>query len=242
MSLYSSILNPLPGAESFIRSFPLFAGLSQEQIARVAQVVQHREFAAGIILFHQDMPGSRMLYMIEAGWVRVYSLGRTGQELTLTLLSKGDLLGEMSLMDNKPHSATAITLTPISVWLLHRTDLDDLLERIPNIAREIMKVIVSRMRAVINRAESLAFQDVQGRLAYEMLTLAQRHGKQLGEQIYVDLPLTQADLASMVGATRESVNKALSALRSQNFVKLDAARVTVLSMPGLQRIVYERGR
>jgi CRP-like cAMP-binding protein len=88
----------------------------------------------------------------------------------------------------------------------------------------------------------MTFQDVQGRLAYELLILAERHGYPSGEVIEIHIPLTQGDLATIVGATRESVNKSMSALRSQNLVQIDGTQLTLLNPAGLRSMVHERGR
>jgi CRP/FNR family transcriptional regulator, cyclic AMP receptor protein len=242
MSLYSSTLNLLPGASEFIDGFPLFANLPQNQLARIATRVQHRSFAPGVILFHQDMPGSHILYMISSGWVRIFSVGRTGQELTHTILGKGDILGEMSLLDKKNHSATALTITQTEIWLLPGVDFNELLENYPPVSKALVSVLIQRLRSAINHAESLTFQDVLGRLAYEILHLADLHGVKSGDVVEINFPLTQGDLATMVGATRESVNKALSSLRGENLICLESNAIVVKNISGLKHIVFERGR
>jgi CRP/FNR family transcriptional regulator, cyclic AMP receptor protein len=242
MSLYSTTLNLLPGAGEFVQGFPLFTNLPQQQIARLAKCIQHRSFAPGVILFHQDMPGSRILYMIDSGWVRIFSIGRTGQELTHTILGKGDILGEMSLLDKKNHSATAMTITQTEIWLLPGIEFEELLENYPVVSKALVAILITRLRSAINHAESLTFQDVLGRLAYEILHLADLHGKNIGEVVEIDFPLTQGDLATMVGATRESVNKALSALRSENLISLESSSIILHNLIGLKQIVFERGR
>jgi CRP/FNR family transcriptional regulator, cyclic AMP receptor protein len=242
MTLYSSTLSSSPGAEALVGTFPFFAEIPLHQISRLVSHIQSRSFAPGVILFHQDMPGSRILYMIVSGWVRVYSIGLTGQELTHSILGRGDILGEMSLLDRKNHSATALTITQTEVWLLPGVDYEEMLERYPSVSKALVDVLVQRLRSAINHAESLVFQDVLGRLAYEILYLAECHGKKVGETLEIGFPLTQNDLATMVGATRESVNKALSILRAKNLVSLECASIMVLNLPGLMRIVYERGR
>jgi CRP/FNR family transcriptional regulator, cyclic AMP receptor protein len=242
MSLYSTTLNLLPGAGEFLQGFPLFANLPQQQIARLTKCIQHRSFAPGVILFHQDMPGSRILYMIASGWVRIFSIGRTGQELTHTVLGKGDILGEMSLLDKKNHSATAVTITQTEIWLLPGIEFEEMLEHYPSVSKALVAILITRLRSAINHAESLTFQDVLGRLAYEILHLADLHGKNIGEVVEFDFPLTQGDLATMVGATRESVNKALSALRSENLISLESSSIIVHNLTGLKQVVFERGR
>lgn len=241
MSLYSSIRKTSPDAVSFLKSLPLFAGLNQEQLERVAEHLQRRTFAAGVTLFHQDMPGI-MLYMVEEGYIRITCIGRTGQELTIDINGPGNIFGELSLLDRLHHSANAITQTSTVVWLLSRVDLEEFLGRYPRIYRGIIQVLVQRVRSITHFAEAMTFQDVQGRLAFVILSMAERFGISSGERIDIEIPFTQGDLASMVGATRESVNKCLSTLRALDLVEVDPARLTVLDPAGLRRIVEERGR
>ena len=241
MSYYSNIAEIPPDAASFLESLPLFAGLSEEQLIEVAGRMKRRSFAPGVTLYHQDMPGM-MLYMIEEGSVRMFSIGRTGQELTLAIFGVGDIFGELSILDNQHHSATAITLAATVVWLFPRVDLKDLMARYPVIAEAMIQLLVARVRSTTHHVEAMTFQDVQGRLAYELLILAERHGCQSGEVIEIQIPLTQGDLATIVGATRESINKSMTALRSQNLVQIDGTQFTLLNPAGLRNMVHERGR
>lgn len=241
MSLYSNFHKPSEDADVFLSRLALFSQLAPDQRAQVAARAQRRSFAAGVTLYHQDMPGI-MLYMIEEGSIRVFSIGRTGQELTLDVLGRGDILGVLSTLDNKPHSSSAITLSPTVVWLISRADFEDSINRFPGIARALIQILVERMRRTTQNIEAMTFQDVQGRLAYEILNLSERHGRKNASSIEISIPLTQMELASMVGATRESVNKALSALRSQNLIRAEGASMIVISPEGLRNIVFDRGR
>lgn len=241
MSLYSNLPNPSKDAESFLRSSTLFGTLGDEVISQIAPRLQRRSFASEVTLYHQDMPGM-MLYMIEKGCVRVYSLGRTGQELTLNICGPGDILGELSSLDRKPHSATAITLTPTVVWLITQNDLEDLIHHYPAIAAAMIQILVARVRSTTNQIESLTFQDVQGRLAFELLRLAEKHGQKNKTFTEINVPLTQGDLATIVGAARESVNKAISHLRSLNLIAIDGTSLTILDPEGLGQVIHDRGR
>ena len=241
MSLYSDINQVRPKPADFLKSLPLFAGLNPEQCRAIEACLQRRSYATGVTLFHQDMPGSS-LYLIEEGCVRVFVLGRTGIEITLNVLGRGDVFGELALLDNHPHSATALTLEPCVVWLLARSDLEELLVRYPAIARALLGILVERVRAVTHLIEAMAFQDVQGRLAYRILLLAEHHGCLSPEGIEIAVPLTQGELATMVGASRESVNKALMVLRSDEMIRIEGSHITVLNSEGLQKMIFERGR
>lgn len=241
MSLYSSIPNAPPDAKEFLRSLTLFAYLDEEQLEEVARHVQARTFAPGVTLFHQDMPGT-MMYMIESGSVRVISIGRTGQELTLNVLGPGEVFGELSILDGEHRSATAITITPTVVWLLAQSDLTKFMNEYPSVNQAMVQLLVDRVRATAQRLEAMTFQDVLGRLAFELLSLAERSGEPTDQGIAITIPLTQVDLATMVGATRESVNKAVSILRTQNLVDFDGTSWVIQDINGMQQILYERGR
>jgi CRP-like cAMP-binding protein len=241
MSLYSKVPSSSPEAVEFLHTLPLFADLNQDQLKHVAMRIQRREFAPGVTLFHQDMPGT-MMYMIETGSVRVISIGRTGQELTLNVIGPGEIFGELSILDGQQRSATALTLAPTEVWLLSQADLKEFMREYPSVNQAMIQILVERVRSTARRLEAMTFQDVLGRLAYELLSLAERRGKPCEEGVEITVPLTQVELATMVGATRESVNKAVSVLRVQNLVDVDGTRWFLLDPAGLQHILHERGR
>lgn len=241
MSLYSNIPSAPPGANEFLVSLPLFADLEEDQLDQIAQRVQRRTFAPGITLFHQDMPGT-MLYMIESGSVRVVSIGRTGQELTLNVLGPGELFGELSLLDGQHRSATAITLAPTIAWLLSQASVKEFMQKFPPVNAAMIQVLVDRVRTTALRLEAMTFQDVLGRLAFELLNLAERSGRPSEKGLEITIPLTQVDLATMVGATRESVNKSVSILRSKGLVDVDGTSWFLQDPGGIQQILYERGR
>lgn len=242
MSLYSGLNEQPPkGVEQFIASQPLFAGLTDAEKKRVGAVIQRRNYGAGITLYHQDMP-SIMLYLLGEGSVRVYSIGRTGQEFTLSVLGPGDIFGELSVVDSHPHSATSVTLAPATVWLLGRDHLLKFLDDMPLLYRNLTMILARRLRASNQLLEAMTFQDVLGRLALQLINLANRHGQENGDAIEIGVPLTQGDLATMVGATRESINKSFAILRARGLATAEGASITVLSPEGLRDLIYERGR
>lgn len=241
MSLYSNIPSTPPGAYEFLSTLSLFADLDKEQLEQISIRIQRRTFAPGVTLFHQDMPGT-MMYMIETGNVRVISIGRTGQELTLNVLGPGEIFGELSILDGQQRSATALTLDHTVVWLVSQSDLKEFMVNYPSVNQAMIQILVNRVRATARRLEAMTFQDVLGRLAYELLSLAERSGQPCKEGVEITVPLTQVELATMVGATRESVNKAVSVLRVQNLVDVDGTRWFLLDPAGLQHILHERGR
>ncbi|NUM49075.1 MAG: Crp/Fnr family transcriptional regulator [Anaerolineales bacterium] len=241
MSLYARSSRPQSNLDAFLRTIPLFASLSPNDLADVSHRMTKHKYPSGATLFYQDTPGA-MLFIIETGSVRVFGIGLTGQEHTFNTFGPGEIFGELSLLDGRPRSASAITMSPSVIWMLSKGDFDLLLERCPTFSRSLIVLLAERVRTAASHVEAIIFQDIQGRLAYELLALADRHGKPVGPTIQIEMPLTQSDLATMVGATRESVNKALTYLRGRELVQVEGNRVTVLNPEGLRRVIHERGR
>jgi len=240
MISHSQVADLQPEALAFLNKIPLFKGLDQAALVDIACRMQYRTFGLGMTLFHQDMPGM-MLYMLAEGHVRLYSIGQSGQEFTYHIYGPMEIFGELSILDDGYHSTTCIVMTPIKTWLLSKDKLLDVLHSYPEINFRLLRILASRTRSTTRKVEAMAFLDVQGRLAYEILNMAGKYGRQTGEGIEITIPLHQNDLASMVGATRESVNKALSYLRSQNMINLSGSCIVMTDQAGLERMLQERG-
>ena len=239
MSLYSRLDSTRQVAPAYLRTISLFAALSEAQLAEIVPFLHPRTYAPGVTLFHQGMPGTS-LYVIEEGRVRLFSTGHNGHEHTLAIYGPGDIFGELTLLDGLPRSASAVTITTVAVWLLSKADLDRKMEQYPAIARSMNRILAARLRASATHVEAIIFQDVIGRLAYELFNLSEHHGQRTSAGVVIDMPLTQADLGSIVGATRESVNKALATLRSRQLIQVDGTQIIILNSAGLQNLLIER--
>lgn len=222
---------------TMLRNVPLFAGLSDQELEVLADSLGKRTFGKGMIIFHRDSPG-QTLYIIESGKVRIFILSESGREISVNIYGPGDVFGELALLDGLPRSAGAIALEKTVTLTLHRDDFLRHLEAYPRMAKSIMEVLSTRLRYTTAYAESLAFLDVYGRVAAKLLELADRYGVQK-EGIEIELRLTQAELASWVAATRESVNKVLGTFRDQGLIKVEGQRITILDRRELKRrILY----
>jgi CRP/FNR family cyclic AMP-dependent transcriptional regulator len=222
---------------ALLRKVPLFAGLSDQDLAALAGSLGKRTFAKNMIIFHQGSLG-QTLYIIESGKVRIFLLSESGQETTLNIYGAGDVFGEFSLLDGLPRSAGAVAMEKTVTLTLSREDFLRHLEACPQMALSIMQLLTLRLRFTTAQAESLAFLDVYGRVAMRLLDLAGRYGTEKGS-IELDLHLTQAELATWVAATRESVNKVLGAFRDQGLIAVEGQTITILDPEGLEkRIIY----
>jgi CRP-like cAMP-binding protein len=222
---------------TMLRRVPLFAGLSDQELEKLAGSLGRRTFAKGMIIFHKGNLGQTM-HIVESGKVRIFTLSESGQEITLNIYGSGQVFGEFSLLDGLPRSAGAVAMEKTVTLTLRREDFLRHLEACPRMAVSITQVLTARLRFTTEHAESLAFLDVYGRVAMRLLDLAGRYGT--GEEgIELDLRLTQAELATWVAATRESVNKVLGSFRDQGLIDIEGQKITILDVGGLERrIMY----
>jgi CRP/FNR family cyclic AMP-dependent transcriptional regulator len=219
---------------TLLRNVSLFSRLSAEELEVLADSLRKRTFAKGMIIFHKDSPG-QSLYIVESGKVRIFILSEAGQEISVRVYGCGEVFGELSMLDGLPRSAGAIAMDKTLVLTLHRDDFLALLERYPRMAPGIIATLSARVRYTTEYAESLAFLDVNGRVAKRLLELADLYGVKKERGTEIDLGLTQRELASLVGTTRESVNKVVGTFRDQGLIEVEGQRITVVDRRGLKR-------
>jgi CRP/FNR family cyclic AMP-dependent transcriptional regulator len=220
-----------------LRGVPLFASVPDRELEVLANSLGKRTFGKGMIIFHGGSLG-QTLYIIESGLVRIFSLSESGQELTVNLYGPGQIFGEMALLDRRPRSAGALCMERTVTHTLRRDAFERCLERNPALMQGVIELLIARLRYSTSHLESLAFLDVYGRVADKLLELGERYGHQ-GDGLKIDLRLTQAELATWVAASRESVNKVLSSFREQGLIAVDGQEITVLDRRGLEdRVVY----
>ena len=221
-----------------LRKTPLFAAVSEETLASLAQCLGKRTFARGMILFHKGSPG-HSLYLIDQGKVRIFILSETGQEISLNVHGPGDCFGELALLEGFSRSAGAMAVEQTVTYTLQRHDFLRHLDQSPQMARALLAQVSTHLRNATDYAESLAYLDVYGRVASILLRLGERYGIKEDEGIQIDMRLTQAELAGYVAASREMVNRVLGSFRSQGLISIDGQTVTILNEQGLRdRITY----
>jgi CRP/FNR family transcriptional regulator/CRP/FNR family cyclic AMP-dependent transcriptional regulator len=217
-----------------LRKVPFLAALPEGDLAALARSAVRRQFRRGELVFQKDDPGD-CAYIIDEGAVRIYLPGLQGTDLTLAVLGPGDFFGDLSLLDGRPRSASAAAVSDTSLITIHRSDFIALLRSRPDAAMAVLAVVARRLRETDEMAAGLAGLDAGGRLAKKLLELASVHGAPSAEGVLLDLLLTQEDLATMIGATRESVNRALSQFRRQGIVGNKGRRLVLRDIPALRR-------
>jgi CRP/FNR family transcriptional regulator/CRP/FNR family cyclic AMP-dependent transcriptional regulator len=221
----------MSGVET-LRGTALCAGLMDDELQTMAALLGKRTFGRGVYIFHKGSPG-HVMYLIESGRVRIFAVSDMGREISIDVYGPGDLFGEMAVLDGQARSAGAVCLERTVVLTARGEDLEVLLVACPRLARNLLRILSNRLRHTSRYAQDLAFLDVTGRVARRLLDLVDSCGVQ-GDGAEIDLYLTQAELASWVAASRESVNKALNAFRAQGLLRLQEGEITVLDRRKLE--------
>ena len=226
----------LMALQTFLKQTPLFANLTDAEIEAIARDLAPRQFRQGETIFQQGDAG-QLLYLIQSGRVRIFVMGDEGQETSVILYGPGDVFGELAVIDGLPRSAGAAAMEDTLVQTLSRDRLREHMRRAPQLALNFLKALSVRLRYSTQQVETLTFLDVPGRLVRKLLQLAQEYGLAEADGVRIDTPLTQSDLASLTGATRESVNKALGALRRQGLVTTRQGYVVITDPDALREAI-----
>jgi CRP-like cAMP-binding protein len=220
--------------ESILAQVPLFSHLPDEGLDELGQKLQRRRFEREQIIFHKNDPGST-LYIIISGKVKIVLPSAEGEAVLVALLSTGDFFGELSLFDGEPRSATSIASEPTDILTLDQEDLFEYLRGNPNAAEEIFSELSLRLRRTDELLSDAAFCNLSTRLSKRILDLAERYGQPNEEgNTRINMRLRQQDLADMVGATRESVNKMLKTYKLKNLLSIKRGYITILDEGALR--------
>jgi CRP/FNR family transcriptional regulator/CRP/FNR family cyclic AMP-dependent transcriptional regulator len=228
---------------AYLAPITLFSELSEDELAVVANRLKPQTFQAGALIFKQGERGDAM-FIIRSGRVRVYSQGEGGQELTLSVYGKGEFVGEFSLIDGEPRSASVQAVEPTEALVLHYQDLIAILSEYPQIAISLMRGLVSRLRRTTEYAEDLAFLGVNGRVSSQLLELMQRHGVQGEAGVEIGVPVSVPQLAGLAVAPPEIVQRILDFYELGGILARTGDRVTVRDPATLRERValYRRKR
>jgi CRP/FNR family transcriptional regulator, cyclic AMP receptor protein len=217
-----------------VRSAPLFAALDEEAANALRSTMREIRLRRGQILFAEGDPGDR-LYVIAEGKVKLGMRSGDGRENLLAVLGPNQMFGELSFFDPGPRNATATAVTDAHLLELGHEDLEPWLTGRPEVARQMLTALAQRLRRTNEAVGDLVFSDVPGRVAKALGDLAKRFGTRNGDGVYVTHDLTQEELAQLVGASRETVNKALADFAARGWVRLEARAVVILDEERLSK-------
>lgn len=220
---------------AMIKEIELFAGLSEKELVTIVTDLRLKEYSKDELIFRQG-DETREIYIILKGKVRIYKISPAGNETSIAIFSTHDILGELAALDNQPRSATGKAMDAVNLLAMSQERFLHHLRSSPGLALNLARVIGEKLRWTAAYAESIAQYDAAGRLLHILLENTTRYGEAIQpDKCYVlDLGLNQSDLASMVGARREWVNRILSDWRKRGLLEYDNGLITILDLPRVQ--------
>jgi CRP/FNR family transcriptional regulator, cyclic AMP receptor protein len=208
--------------------------LDQDQTADLRRRGVHRRFRKGQALFHQGGQSDRVLVLL-GGRVKVSTVTEEGREIVLAFRGAGDLLGELSAIDDEPRSASVTAIEPVEALAVATSDFRAYLGAHPTVALLLLQMLSRRLRDADRKRVEYGAHDTVGRVAARLVELGERYGEPVADGVRVGLPLSQEELAGWTGASREAVSKALQSLRRLGWVLTERRSITLVDVEALRR-------
>jgi CRP/FNR family cyclic AMP-dependent transcriptional regulator len=218
-----------------LRNIDWLAQLGEAGLAELERGATQKRFARGEMIF-APTPTPSSIYLLQSGLTRVYRLSESGGETSLGYVTPGEVFGELSTLGEYPRDSFAQAVRPCFVWKIPRDGFRRLLGSRPMLAVEVLKQIADRLKRIENRVEDLVFRDVRTRVARMLSELESDFGRGDEGHRVIDLPITQGELATLVGATRQTVNQTLREFEEQGVVGRENRRLVLRDRAALQAL------
>jgi CRP/FNR family cyclic AMP-dependent transcriptional regulator len=220
--------------EAVLRKTPLFASLTETEMAALAARVMKRHFQRGELLFGEGDPCTG-LFLVASGKIRIFKLSSAGREQVLAVEGPGSSFAELPVFDGGNYPAAASALEDTEVLFISRKDFQSFCRQHPDVALKVIAVVGSRLRRLVGIIEELSFTTVRQRLIALLLRLAEAGGTPSKEGVRLELTMSHQDLAGELGTVRELVSRNLGRLQAEGFLEVDGRKIIVKDMAGLKR-------
>jgi CRP-like cAMP-binding protein len=197
------------------------------------QLGRRASFPAGTVLMHEGLTGEGVLVLLD-GVVKATCTTSDGREAILAFRGPGDLIGELALIDERPHSSTVVAVEPVEALVIPSRDFRRFLEQRPAAAVALSRMVVDRFRDTDRRLVEYSTSDALGRVAARLLELGETYGEPSDRGVEIALHLSQEELAGWAGCSVKAVVNALQTLRRLNLVETGRRRITILDPEGLR--------
>lgn len=224
----------MEGVQDILSRAGIFQGVDPVAVQNLIEQMETVRFPRGTTIFEEGEPGDR-LYIITSGKIKLARHAPDGRENLLTVMGPSDMFGELSIFDPGPRTSSAVCVTDVTCATMDSTMLREWIDNHPEISQQLLRVLARRLRRTNASLADLIFTDVPGRVAKTLLQLANRFGVHEGGALRVNHDLTQEEIAQLVGASRETVNKALATFAHRGWIRLEGKSVLIVNTEHLAR-------
>lgn len=218
-----------------LRASPLFQAMEAAELDAILDIATERRFRRGQTVFQKGDTGSSMMAVL-SGRVRISAVNADGKEITLNVISPGQVFGEIALLDGQPRSADATAIEDTLLMVVERRHFMPFLTANQNLLSRLLAVLCERLRSTSMALEQIALFDLEARLARLILKLAADYGRPTGDGMRIELKLSQRDLSNLVAASRESVNKQLGEWREGGVLTFENGYIVLHRQEDLQAL------
>jgi CRP/FNR family cyclic AMP-dependent transcriptional regulator len=229
MALTNALSIVTPTTAEFLATVPLFSGLEEIELQRFAELTREKFYPRGSVILFENDPGDS-LFVVREGRVKVVLVGEDGREVILGVLGVSEHFGELSLIDDRPRSAHVIAMEDSSLLVLRREDFRKRVESSPSVAWSLLTELSRRLRRADEKIGGLVLLDVPGRIARLLLDLSAESGTDK-----IEKALTHQTIAQMIGASRETVSRAMKDFQDAGWISVERRRITLSDRPALEQ-------
>lgn len=212
---------------------PIFSGLTESELAFLAQRAVPRHYAPGEVVFAEGEPCAG-LYVVESGHIRIFKTSPSGREQVLAIDGPGSSVAELPVFDGGNYPASGAAVDQATFLFVSKQDFQALCLAHPQVALKVLRVVGARLRRLVGIIEELSFTTVRHRLASFLVRLARQEGKRTGKGIEITLPASHQELAAQIGTVRELVSRNLSRFQAEGLLSIDGRSVIVRNLEALQ--------
>lgn len=217
-------------------NFPLFRNLSIENMSDLTGLIHHKSFSAGTTIMTAEQTGE-VVYFILSGTVKVHIEQEDGSDVIVAILGPGEIIGEMSALDQTSRSAGVDTIENSNLLWIDRAGFQRCLKTMPMLSYNLCCIIAGRLRHANEKIQTLATQSVEGRVARQLLEFAEQYGSRSDNgDTTICVRLTQGDIAALIGASREHTNRVIVSYKERGYLSIDKNyRITIHDQNALSR-------
>ncbi|WP_027340398.1 Crp/Fnr family transcriptional regulator [Halonatronum saccharophilum] len=216
-----------------LKKHPYFAQLEEKELIELNKLIISKDYKKNEILFFEGETGQG-LHIVEKGKVKLVKSIESGEEQIINILKQGDIFAEVVLFDGGNYPATAITIEDAKVGIIQARDMQRLIYEMPNVGLKILKVMSERLRRAQKMIRNLGLKNTTSRTASILLTLAKDYGVEEGNNLQIDLSLTQQELANLIGTSRETISRTLNKFKDDKIITLSRQKITIKDLDSLK--------